>query len=107
LITACGSANKNNSGSEDNNKEAAAGDLREKDLVKLNIVMMSTNKDDKDEVIEAINKITREKLNIEVDITFIAYGNYVQQTTMMLSSGKGVDILPVYMTPLATVANNG
>ncbi|MFD0960045.1 ABC transporter substrate-binding protein [Paenibacillus chungangensis] len=103
LISACGSSN-NNAG---NGEGAATGDTKENKLVKLNVVMMSTNKDDKDEVVKAVNEITREKLNIEMDVTFISYGNYVQQTTMMLSSGKGVDLLPIYMTPLATAANNG
>lgn len=113
LLAACGSssnkgANANgesNTGSSEN--ATNSGDLREKELVKLDVVMMTTNKDDKDMVVEEINKITREKLNVEVNMTFISYGNYVQQTTMMLSSGKGIDLLPVYMTPLATMANNG
>ncbi|MCU6711405.1 ABC transporter substrate-binding protein [Paenibacillus sp. J5C_2022] len=104
LISACGSPNNNAAG---NGEGAANGDAKENKLVKLNVVMMSTNKDDKDEVVKAVNEIAREKLNIEMDVTFISYGNYVQQTTMMLSSGKGVDLLPIYMTPLATAANNG
>ncbi|RAV17718.1 ABC transporter substrate-binding protein [Paenibacillus contaminans] len=109
LVTGCGSSdNKGASNSPTPaGTETASGDLREKELVKLDVAMMSTNKDDKEEVTKAINEITRKKLNVEVNLTFIAYGNYVQQTTMMLSSGKGVDLLPVYMTPLATMANNG
>ncbi|MEG0691872.1 MAG: ABC transporter substrate-binding protein [Oscillospiraceae bacterium] len=85
----------------------APGELKEKNLVTLDVVMMSSEKADTAEVVEAVNKITREKLNVEMDLTFISYGNYVQQTTLMLSSGKDADILPIYMTPLATCANNG
>ncbi len=111
LITACGSPSNNATNGEEgrNSTDGAvqAGDLREKELVKLDVVMMSADKEDKQLVVEEINKITREKLNVEVNLTFISYGNYVQQTTMMLSSGKGVDLLPIYMTPLATMANNG
>ncbi|WP_214626455.1 ABC transporter substrate-binding protein [Paenibacillus agaridevorans] len=113
LIAACGNSNNNNSTNGEQGQNATNGasqegnDLREKELVKLNVVMMSNDKEDKDLVVEEVNKITREKLNIEVELTFISYGNYVQQTTMMLSSGKGVDLLPIYMTPLATMANNG
>lgn len=106
ILTACGSKNTDSS-AEGNTGTAAAGDLKEKELVKLNVVMMASNKNDTAEVVNAVNEITREKLNVEMDVTFISYGNYVQQTTMMLSSGKGVDLLPIYMTPLATVANNG
>ncbi|MFV0399085.1 MAG: ABC transporter substrate-binding protein [Oscillospiraceae bacterium] len=79
----------------------------EAELTTLSVVMMSADKPDKDLVVADVNKILGEKLNINIDLTFISYGNYVQQTTLMLSSGEGVDVLPVYMTPLNTVANNG
>lgn len=105
ILTACGS--KDTDPNTGTTGEAATGDLKEKELVKLNVVMMASNKADTAEIVNAVNEITREKLNIEMDLTYISYGNYVQQTTMMLSSGKGVDLLPIYMTPLATVANNG
>lgn len=108
LLAACGSSGNKGETSKDPSENAAnSEDMREKELVKLDVVMMTANKDDKDMVVEEINKITREKLNVEVNMTFISYGNYVQQTTMMLSSGKGVDLLPIYMTPLGTMANNG
>ncbi|MGG3284479.1 ABC transporter substrate-binding protein [Paenibacillus solani] len=106
ILAACGGKDSGSSAKNDPGP-IAEGDLKEKELVKLDVVMMGNNKKDTAEVVEAVNKITREKLNVEMDLTYISYGNYVQQTTMMMSSGKGVDLLPIYMTPLATVANNG
>lgn len=85
----------------------AGSDLKEKELVKLDVVMMSNEKDDTAMVVEEVNKRLREQLNIEMNLTYVSYGNYVQQTTLMLSSGEGADLLPIYMTPLATCANNG
>ena len=86
----------------------AESDLREKKLVTLELVMMaSAGKDGSQEVVDAINMYLEEKLNIHVNLTFISYGNYTQQTNLMLSAGEGIDVFPVYMTPLTTVANNG
>ncbi|GIO91336.1 hypothetical protein J31TS3_25630 [Paenibacillus lactis] len=45
--------------------------MKEKELVKLNVVMMRNNKKDTVEVVEAVNQITREKLNVEMDLTYI------------------------------------
>lgn len=106
ILSACGGSNNSSSGGN-NSTSGETGGLKEKDLVTLNVVMMSSDKADTAKVVEEVNKITREKLNIEMKLTFVSYGNYVQQTTMMLSSGQGADILPIYMTPLSTLANNG
>lgn len=86
----------------------ADDDLREPKLVTLEVVMMaSAGKDGTGAVTDAINAYLEEKLNINVNITFISYGNYTQQTNLMLSAGEGIDVFPVYMTPLTTVADNG
>ena len=87
---------------------ALADDLREPELVTLDVIMMaSAGKDGSGEVVDAINAYLEEKLNIRINLTFISYGNYTQQTNLMLSAGEGIDVFPVYMTPLTTVANNG
>lgn len=86
----------------------AEEDLREKELVTLDVVMMaSAGKEGAQEVVDAVNKILEEKLNVNINLTFISYGNYAQQTNLMLSAGEGIDILPVYLTPLSTFAQNG
>ena len=87
---------------------AVAEDLREKELVTLDVIMMaSAGKDGSGDVVDAINAYLEEKLNININLTFISYGNYTQQTNLLLSAGEGIDVFPVYMTPLTTVANNG
>ena len=87
---------------------AVPGDLREQELVKLDVVMCTTvEKGDAPQVMEEVNKILLDKLNVEMNLTYINYGNYLQQSTLMLSSGEGADLLPIYLTPLATCANNG
>lgn len=87
---------------------ASAEDLREEELITLDVVMMaSAGKDGSGDVVDAINAYLEEKLNININLTFISYGNYTQQTNLLLSAGEGIDVFPVYMTPLTTVANNG
>lgn len=88
---------------------AAATDLREAELVTLDVVTMASGKEEKDIklVQDAMNKILEEKFNINVNLTFIPFATYAEQTTLMLSSGTGADLLPVYMIPLPTAANAG
>jgi putative aldouronate transport system substrate-binding protein len=87
---------------------AAPGALREKETVVLDVFMMaSAGKEGSPDVVDAINAYLGEKLNVKINLTFVSYGNYVQQTNLVLSAGQGVDILPIYMVPLFTVANNG
>src|SRR5699024_10577063 len=56
-------------------------DLREEELVTLDIVCMSYGKNEPDitDVENAMNEILEEKLNCNVDLTFIAYANYADQ----------------------------
>ncbi len=103
MMSAC-----NSSGGDDKDISAVTGDaLKEKELATLDVVMMGNDKKDKDKVLAKVNEILEEELNINMNLTLISYGNYVQQSTLMLSSGEGADVLPIYMTPLATCANNG
>lgn len=80
----------------------------EEEPVHLNLLMMaSAGKEGADEVTDRMNELSAEKLNITVDLQFIGYGSYAQQVNLMLSSGEGVDVLPIYLTPLHSVANSG
>lgn len=58
------------------------------------------------EVQDAINKITEEKYGIHFNISYIAMGNWQQQSNLLLT-GDEVDILALFMTPLATYVKNG
>lgn len=86
----------------------ATEDLREKELVTLDVVTMASGgKEVDDRVVDAINEYLEEKLNVHIRLTLIPYGNLVQQTNLLLSAGEGADLITIYMTPLFTVANNG
>lgn len=93
--------------------EASGGteetDLRERDLVTLDVVTMASGKEqaDIDLVHAEMNRILEEKFNCNVRLAFLSFATYAEQTTLMLSSGSGADILPVYMIPLPTAANAG
>ena len=104
------SADASESESDADSEEAAADeDLRESELVTLDVVTMSSGKNEPDisEVASAMNEILEPKFNVNVNLTFISYANYSEQTSLMLSSGEDADLLAVYMIPLATCANAG
>ena len=119
---AAGSIFSGCSGSSDSSNSAAVGgdnssentsvaesDLKEKDLVTLDLVMMGSGKNEPDvsNVAEKMNEILEEKLNCNVKLTFIPYANYAEQTSLMLSSGEDADLIAIYLTPLPTCANAG
>lgn len=84
-------------------------DLREPELVTLDIVTMASGKEESGiaEVEEAMNAILEEKFNVNVKLTFLPYGSYAEQTTLMLSAGEGVDLLAVYMINYTSCATTG
>ena len=59
------------------------------------------------EVEEAMNAILEEQFNINVNLTFLPFGSYADQTTLMLSSGEGIDLIAVHMVPYASCATSG
>lgn len=84
-------------------------DLREPELVTLDVVTMASGKEESGiaEVEEAMNAILEEQYNINVNLTFLPYGSYAEQTTLMLSAGEGVDLLAVYMINYTSAALTG
>ena len=58
-------------------------------------------------LIEAeINKIAREEINAEIELTFLRFGNYIQQTMLSLAAGEQIDLLPTVGT-LSTLHAQG
>lgn len=102
-------SNNTESGNTESSTLAAGGDLREPNLVTLDVVTMASGKEQADiDLVQAeMNKILEEKFNVNVNLIFLPFATYAEQTTLMLSSGDGADILPVYMIPLPTCANAG
>lgn len=87
---------------------AAPQALAEKEMPVLDVIMMaSAGKDGSGDVVDAINNYLQEKLGLKIKLTFISYGNYANQTNLMLAAGNGIDVFANYLTPLTTVANNG
>ena len=121
VFTSCGNSDNQSSTGADSTastgssqtaeggESTAESDLREKELVTLDVVTMASGKEESGiaMVQDAMNELLEEKLNCNVTLTFIPFGNYAEQTTLMLSSGEGADLLPVYMIPLPTCANAG
>ena len=79
-------------------------DLREPELVTLDIVTMASGKEDSGvtQVEEAMNEILEEQFNVNVNLTFLPFGSYADQTTLMLSSGESVDLVVVYTISYAS-----
>ncbi|MDO4283884.1 MAG: ABC transporter substrate-binding protein [Eubacteriales bacterium] len=55
---------------------------------------------------DAINAITEEKYGIHFNISYVATGNWQQQSNLLLT-GDEVDVVALFMTPLATYVKNG
>ena len=94
---------------ESSTEETEEVDLREPELVTLDIVTMASGKEESGitEVEEAMNEILEERYNINVNLSFIPFGSYAEQITLMLSAGEGVDLLAVYMVNYASCATTG
>ncbi len=59
------------------------------------------------EISEAISKITREKINADVELTRIGFGTYLTQLNLALSSQEELDLFTPFTTSIATLANTG
>lgn len=59
------------------------------------------------EISEAVSKITREKINADVELTRIGFGTYLTQLNLALSSQEELDLFTPFTTSIATLANTG
>ncbi len=63
--------------------------------------------EDMDKVEEEINKITRDKINVEVELLPMSLSTYDQQINLMISSGEKLDLFNMFGTQFAVdVAQN-
>lgn len=58
-------------------------------------------------VVEEVNKILREKYNIEVEFQIGDVGSYNQNATLALSSGEQIDVMSTLFLTYANLANQG
>lgn len=117
ILSGCGSAAKTSSevsstkgttssGSSSNTTDTSAATSQESSTAssetssdgsytQLTVVMPTygTEFADQDEVVEAINKITREKIGCEVTFQFINSGNLSNQENLMLVSQEKIDLM--------------
>ena len=59
------------------------------------------------EVVAAMNEISKDKLNIEIELLFMDIASYSQQLTLMLSGGEQVDLFNSVIIGFTNVINNG
>ncbi|XID94533.1 ABC transporter substrate-binding protein [Paenibacillaceae bacterium WGS1546] len=101
VLSACssgGNGNASGNGGSANGNGAAqtpgTGTAKEAETYRavMAIPSFQTEPRDMQLVEDEINKIMKEKINATVDIVPIAFGNWVQQTNLMLSSGEKLDL---------------
>lgn len=92
-LTACGSSSNGNSsgGSEGSN----TGDQKVEKVV---FAYLSFNNipESLDDIEEAINEVTREKINVEVDLKIYGPAEYEQRVNLALQSGEQMDLFTTY-----------
>lgn len=93
-MTGCGGGNKTE-------KEAA-------DIPTLKWYVTGNKQQDIQTVMDAVNKITEEKIGAKLDIQFIEDGAFQQKMTMMMASNEDFDLcFTGYVNTYATAAENG
>lgn len=123
-LTACGSSegNANQSTPQSGNSTVSAQDnsgtgntaaeeaiANRTEPTKLVIYMASYGgaMDAQAEVAEEMNKITRESLNLEIDLQLVDSSTYKQSMTLALSSGEQVDLYNAIFVDYSNSVNNG
>lgn len=119
LFTACGGdSGKNESATTGKNAQTQTGGetqgdegkgVAAGDMVTVNLVLpaiFTFNDADVQEVNTEINKILAEKYGVQVKLTYVNSGSWVQQTNLMLTTDEA-DVMCLWQTPLTTFVNNG
>ncbi len=105
VFSGCGKTEEKNgsdSGSDkqvtkDQNDTESANDSGPKEIEKIRIYVPSGNKtDDIDKVMAEVNKISREKIGVEVEFKTFEFGQWFQQYSLFLSGTEDVDVLINY-----------
>ena len=92
--TSSESSASDSAAADSSDASSEAEDLKESELVTLNIVTMAGGKEESGiaQVEEAMDKILEEKFNVNVKLSFLPFSSYADQISLMLSSGEGVDL---------------
>lgn len=110
VLAGCGGSNGNNGGNTGENAASeTTGDTGNASSSKLEPVELSMvfpgpgEPKDWQAVTDAINKITKEKINATVKLTMIGWAAWTQQTTLMLSGNEKIDLI---LSGLGTYSQN-
>ena len=76
-------------------RDSASDEADDEDLAEINILFWTLNTIPGDlEMVEgAINEITREKINTEINLQIVDMGSYAQQVNLAISSGEKLDLM--------------
>jgi putative aldouronate transport system substrate-binding protein len=86
--------------------EDAANEAKE--IVTLNVAMLSGGDVAEADHVEAKANEILTQYGVAMNLTFINFGSWTQQTNLLLTGGDGsVDVLPLFGTALSTYVNNG
>lgn len=98
FISACGSnGNSGGSAKDPSNSPGTTGEEASQKIDELNVAFLSVTgtPPDMKAVEDEINKITKKKINVAVNLMPINYGAYAQQVNLMLTSNEKLDLIVV------------
>lgn len=103
MLVGCGegkTASKDESVAVDGKSESEGSQVDQSEQVKVEKIKIFTptggKTDDIEKVMEEVNKITREKIGVEVEFKAYEFGQWFQQYSLFLSGTEDVDILANY-----------
>lgn len=109
LLAGCGSSNaaQDTSSKSGSSETAASSDKGTTDVPVVNMCVPNIyDTTDLQMVEDAINEITAEKYGVKIKLTFVEFGNWTNQSNMLLT-GDEADLIMIYGTPLLTYVKNG
>lgn len=109
LLTGCGAAG----GETDANAKSSAGSVgnegsSNKELPVIQVVIPNgANVDNTPAIQEEVNKILADKTGVQINITWLGWGSYMNQTNLMLTGEGEADLIMLSGYSIASLADNG
>lgn len=86
-------------------KKADEGGKGEPDKIKFAFFCNVLIPQDMDKVEDALNEVTREKINVEVELVPMSMSTYMQQINLMISGGEKLDLFNMFGNEFATAVS--
>ncbi len=95
LLAACGGNNANNNTASNTNTGTNSGDNAAADLkaVDLKMVLLGDAPADQDIMLAELNKLIKRDLNATLSIEYLAWSDWEQKYSLILSSGEPIDLI--------------